>query len=151
MPDFSNLMNRKAGEAPKPKALPVGTYSGVIKGWEVVEAPAGKDYTAIIRFQLGLTDWPESVSEEDKLQDMGNGQSKPIDLSKKSLRRDFYDNGLFRLDEFIKSCGVEANGRSYAEVLPEMVGSRVNIEVQQYVNQKTSDIGNQVGQLVGQQ
>lgn len=150
MPDFTSLMGRKAGEAPKPKALPVGTFSGVVKGWEVLEAPTGKDYTAIIRFQLGLIDWPESVSDDEKIMDMGNGQMKPIDLSKKSLRRDFYDNGLFRLDEFIKSCGIEANGRSYAEVLPEIVGARVAIDVQQYVNQKTSEIGNQVGNLVGQ-
>lgn len=149
MPDFSKLANAKAGEAKKPKALPEGNYSAIIKGFEFVPAPQGKNYESIVRFNLGLLDWPDTVSEDDKTQDLGNGP-KPIDLSKMSMRRDFYDNILYRLDDFIKSCGVKMNGRIYAEVLPELTGKRVVAQVKQYLNERTSEIGNNIGDLVGE-
>lgn len=151
MPDFSKLANAKAGEAKKPKALPEGDYTGVIKGFSFEPAPAGKDYESIVRFNLGLIDWPSTISDEDKQQDLGNGQSRPIELSKRQLRRDFYDNVLYRLDDFIKSCGVDMNGRTYSEVLPELTGKRVIVQVKQYLNERTSEIGNNVGDLKGEQ
>lgn len=77
------------------------------------------------------------------------GEFKLIDLSKRQLRKDFYDNSLYRLDDFIKSCGIEANGRTYEEILPQLIGSPVIVEVGQYMNQATSEIGNQVVNLAG--
>lgn len=150
MPDFSKLANAKAGEAKKPKALPEGNYSAIIKGWEFVPAPAGKNYESMVRFNLGLLDWPDSVPQDEREQDLGNGP-KAIDLSKMSMRRDFYDNTLYRLDDFIKSCGVDMNGRTYSEVLPELVGKRVVAQVKQYLNERTSEIGNNIGDLTGEQ
>ncbi len=150
MPDFSKLANTTAGEAKKPKALPAGNYSAVIKGFSFEQAPPGKNYENIVRFSLGLLDWPTEVSEDEKSQDLGAGP-KPIDLSKFQMRRDFYDNVLYRLDDFIKACGVEMNGRKYAEVLPELTGKRVIAEVKQYVNQTTSEIGNNIGDLTAEQ
>lgn len=151
MPDFSKLANAKAGEAKKPKALPEGNYLGIIKNFSFEPAPPGKDYETIVRFNLGLMDWPAEISDDDKQQDMGNNVFKPIDLSKRQMRRDFYDNVLYRLDDFIKSCGIEANGRSYSEVLPELQGKHVTVQVKQYLNERTSEIGNNVGDLTGVQ
>ncbi len=150
MPDFSKLAGAKAGEAKKPKALPEGNYSGIVKGWSFEPAPPGKNYEMMVRFNLGLIDWPDSVPQEEREQDLGAGP-KPIALDKMQMRRDFYDNVLYRLDDFIKSCGVDMNGRTYQEVLPEIVGKRVNVQVKQYLNERTSEIGNNVGDLVGEQ
>lgn len=150
MPDFSKLANAKAGEAKKPKALPEGNYSGIVKGWSFEPAQPGKNYESVVRFNLGLIDWPSTVSDDEKTQDLGAGP-KPIDLSKMQMRRDFYDNVLYRLDDFIKSCGVDMNDRTYNEVLPELVGKRVVVQVKQYLNERTSEIGNNVGDLVGEQ
>lgn len=151
MPDFTKLASAKAGEAKKPPALPEGNYTAVIKSWSFEPAPAGKDYESIVRFNLGLMDWPDGTAEADKTQDMGNGNSRPIDLSKRQMRRDFYDSVLYRLDDFIKSCGVDMNGRTYAEVLPELIGKRVVAEVKKYMNERTNEIGNNIGNLVGEQ
>lgn len=148
MPDFSKLLSRTAGQAKSPKTLVPGNYPAIIKSHEILPAPEGKDYEFIIRFQIGLLGWPDSAVEEDKTQDLGNGEV-PIDLSKKQIRRDFYDNSLKRLDDLIRSCGVEPGGRSYQEVLPELTGAHVTAEVQQYLNQRTNDLGNQIGNLVG--
>lgn len=150
MPDFSKLANAKAGEAKKPKAIPEGNYPGIIKGFSFEPAPPGKQYEAIVRFNLGLTDWDPAVTDADKSQDMGNGQIRTIDLSKIQFRRDFYDNVLYRLDDFIKSCGVDVNGRTYQEVLPELTGKRVTVQVKQYLNEKTSEIGNNIGDIAGE-
>lgn len=149
MPDFSQLMNQPAGQAKKPKVLVVGNYSAIIKSYELIEAPAGKDYKTIIRFHVGLIGWPDSATEEDKQQEQMDGSFKPIDLAKRQLRRDFYDNSMYRLDEFIRSCGIEPNGRSYAEVLPELTGAQIVAEVQQYLNGKTNELGNQIGNMTG--
>lgn len=150
MPDFSKLLSRTAGEAKSPKALTPGNYPAVVKGHEILQAPEGKDYEFIVRFQIGLIGWPDTISEDDKLQDLGDGP-KPIDLSKKQLRRDFYDSSLKRLDDFIRSCGVKPGGRSYQEILPELTGAHVTAEVQQYLNQRTNELGNQIGNLAGTQ
>lgn len=151
MPDFSKLANAKAGEAKKPKAIPEDNYPAIVKGFSFEPAPPGKQYEAIVRFNLGLTDWGPNVQESDKEQDMGNGVIRKIDLSKLQFRRDFYDNVLYRLDDFIRSCGVDMNGRSYQEVLPELVGKRVVAQVKQYLNERTSEIGNNIGDIAGEQ
>ena len=145
MVDFSAMLKKPAGLAKKPPALAPGDYPGIIKSFETGDA--NKNKTPYVRFHLGLMGWPESVASDEQQQD-----GVPIDLAKRPLRRDFFmtDDALWRLDEFIKSCGVAASGKSYEEVLPMLVGQQVTVEVQQYMNQSTSDIGNQVGKLIGQ-
>lgn len=148
-PNFSHLLKRPAGQAKKPEALPIGDYHGIIKGFEIGDQ--NKNKTPYARLQLGLMGWPDSVDEAERQQSGPDGKSTPIDLSKRQLRRDMYldDPSLWRLDEFLRSCGIEPEGRTYEECLPELVGHQVTIEVQQYLNEKTSEIGNQVGKLTG--
>lgn len=138
MVDFSKYLDAKAGEAKRPPVLPEGTYDGVIKGHQIGDA--NKNKTPYVRFALGLTAFPEGVD--------GDG----IDLSKRSPRRDYYltDDALFRLDEFMRSCGVEISGRTYREALPEMIGQSVKVEIQHYVNQNSGELGDQVGKVYGE-
>jgi hypothetical protein len=154
MPDFSKLYKRPAGIAKRPTALPVSRgldYPGIIKSFELLEAPTGRsvNYETIIRFHLALTSWPEEgVEEEEKVEEYEEGKKRPIDLAKRPLRRDFYDNRLDLLDDFLRTCGIVPEGRSYEEVLPEAIGQQVLVEVQQYLG-RTGEIGNQVNRLVG--
>ncbi len=145
MADFTSLLRKPAGEAKKPQELPVGDFGGIIKSYELGDNNQNK--TPYVRFHLGLMTWPDSVSDEDKLQD-----GKPIDLTKRQQRRDFYltDEALWRLDEFLRSLNIEPAGRAYDEVLPETVGALVTVEVQQFMNKKTNEMGNQVGRVTGQ-
>jgi len=138
MVDFSNLLRKPAGEAKKPPALPPGDYPGVIKSYEFGDK--NKNNTPYVQFNLGLTDWADTAEVEDKT---------GIDLGKRQLRRQFFftDDALWRLDEFLRNLGVDAKGRTYEEVLPEVINARVLVEVQQYMNQKSNEIENQVGGL----
>ncbi len=149
--DFSSLLNKPAGKALKPAVLPAGDYKGVIKGREFGDN--NQNHTPYVRFFLGLMEWPESIAESERGQLDDSGQFHPTDLSKKSLRRDFYytEDALWRLDELIKSCGIDPAGRTYGEIVEELIGQHVTVEVQQYLNQKTNELGNQVGRLVGGQ
>jgi len=148
MVDFSTLLRKPAGQAPKPKALPPGDYTGAIAKFEVGDN--NKNKTPYVRFFLNLTGWPDSVDEADRTQDGPSG-SHPIELGKRQLRRDFFltDDALWRLDELLRSCGIDPSGRSYEECLPEAAGAQVVVEVQQYMNQTSGEIGNQVGKVVG--
>lgn len=139
MVDFNALLKKPAGEAKKPPALPPGEYPAVIKSHEFGDQ--NKNRTPYVRFHLALTGWPESVHPDDQA---------GVDLSKKTLRRDYYitDDALWRLDEFIRSCKVGMSGREYTEVIPELTGTPVVAEVQQYMAQN-NDIGNQIGALRG--
>lgn len=146
MADFTSLLKKPAGLAKKPMELPVGDYTGMIKSFEFGDNNQNK--TPYVRFGIVLTQWPDSVTDEEKLQD-----GKPIDLSKRTQRRDFYltDESLWRLDEFLRSVNVEPNNRGYDEVIPEVVGAPVLVEVQQFMNKKTNEMGNQIGKVAGVQ
>lgn len=141
MVDFSALLRKPAGEAKKPPALPAGDYpNGVLKGYEIGDN--NKNKTPYVRFTVGLSEFPESVDQSDV---------EGIDLSKRQFRKDYFltDDALWRLDDLIRSLGIDPQGRAYEEVLPECVGQPVTVEVQQYMNQQTNDIGNQVGKMLG--
>lgn len=142
MPDFSALLKKPAGEAKKPPVLPIGDYGGVVKSQEVGDNNRNK--TPYVRFGLVPTEWPEDVAEADR--------PEGVDLNKRQLRKDFFltDDSLWRLDEFIRSCGIEPNGRPYEEILPEIIGQPVTIQMNHYTNQQTGELGNNVGDVVGQ-
>jgi hypothetical protein len=154
MVDFSKLLRKPAGEAKRPPVLPAGDYQGIIKAFELGDANRNK--TPYCRFQVGLIGWGEGTPETWTVFDPASGKTydvsqADIDLSKRQMRRDYYltEDALFRLDELIRSCGVEPAGRTYEEILPEMIGQQVLVEIQQYTNQTTAELGNQIGKIVG--
>ena len=154
MPDFSTLLKKPAGEAKKPPTLPAFDYYGIIKSYEVGDNNRNK--TPYVRLQIALTQWPDNMPDDWSVSDaegkMITYTKADVDLSKRQMRRDFYltEDALWRLDEFIRSCGIDPRGRDYEEIIPELVGQPITVEVQQYLNQNTNEIGNQVGKTVGQ-
>lgn len=140
MPDFSDLLRAPAGEAKRPQPLPVGDYPGTIKGYELGDN--NKNRTRYVRLQIVLTDWPANFSEQDIPED--------VDLPKRQLRKDLYvtPDSLWRLDAFLKSCGIVPNGRVYEEVLPEMIGQAVLVAVNTYTNPQ-GETGNTVDTVLG--
>jgi hypothetical protein len=148
--DLSNLLRRPANAAVKPGALPVGDYPGIIKSHEFGDNNRNK--TPYVRFQLGLMGWPDSVPDSERGQVDGEGKFVPIDLTKRTLRRDYFltDDAMWRLTDLIKSCGLDA-GKPYEELIPALIGMQVTVNVQQYVNQNTSEVGNDVGKVFGPQ
>lgn len=128
--DFTSLLSRKVDEAKRPPVLPPGTYEGTVVNYQPDEAQL-KDGTRvpIVRFNLKLTAPTEDIDPEDLVDRDG----KPIEVAGKRIRHDFWLDGQqdFRLSEFISSCGVETEGRSYGETLPECANAPVLVTVTQ--------------------
>lgn len=131
MVDFSSLLKAPAGEAKKPPVLPAGDYPGQIKSYEMGDN--NKNKTPYCRFNLGFMGFAPDLDESD---------TKDIDIAKRSTRNDFYltEDAMWRLDEFIRTLGIEAAGRSYEEVLRETVGQEVTITMKQGMNQQTNEM-----------
>ena len=158
MPDFSHLYQRPAGLSPKPKALPADLYPGIIRSYsfEEVNRPSiSPDPVPAVRINITPLGWPDSVPPQERVIEDGNGASTPIDLSKKQFRTDFATpvdfthQSWYYFDEFLKSCGLEPDGRNYEELISQLPGQQVKFEIQQYLNQRTNEIGNQVGRVFG--
>lgn len=158
MPDFSALLRKPAGEAKRPPLLPGGDYMGVVKSFEMGESSQKK--TPFVRFNVVLQDWPTSAPQEWQVpgpdgKSMVQISRSDVDLSKRQMRRDFFftEDALYRLDEFLRSCGISVEGRTYEEALPDVVGATVVAEVQQQMSQRegatADDMFNQIGRLSG--
>lgn len=152
--DFTALLKKPSGQGKRPPALPKATYPGKIKGYALDDK--NKNNTPYVRVNVALTGWPDTVDEADRYQEGENGQRIPIDLSKRQLHRDIYyrnadgSDATYRLDDFLKSCNLEL-GASYEEVLPQLAGCDVLVDVDIYVNQQSGEPQNQVNRLVGVQ
>lgn len=149
MPDFTAWLSRPAGKAVRQPALPAENYPGKIQSYEYGDNNTNK--TPYVRYQLSLTDWPDSIAEEKRYFKDRDGNAIPVNLSRVRLRRDFFltDDALWRLDEFLRSCDVDPEGSDYGEVCPQVIGCDVTVEVQHYLNPRTNEITNQVGRVYG--
>lgn len=149
MPDFTAWLSKPAGKAVRPPALPVDKYPGRIQGYEYGDQNTNK--TPYVRYQISLMGWPEDVPEEKKSYKDREGNIVPINLQRIRLRKDFYltEDAFWRLDDFLRSCNISLDGTTYQEVCPKAVSANVTVEVQQYLNNNTNELGNQVGLVLG--
>lgn len=148
MPDFSHLLRKPAGVHKRPDALPASDYPVIIKKHEV--ADNNKNRTPYVRLSLGYLDWPDTVEESERLTDDGEGGRKPIDLAKRQATFDFYltDDALWRLDSFLEAAGIQAKGRFYEEIFPELHGLHCIAAVIQRMDDEGNTF-NRIDKLVG--
>lgn len=151
-PDFSSLMKKPAGQGKKMEPLPADTYPGIIASYEFGDQ--NKNKTPYLRIH-GRYTGPGNVGGTPEAL-----ASLEIDVTKRKFRRDIYLRGsdpndkegeaaaLFRLDELLRSLGIEPNGGTYEELIPQIVAKNVMVETTQYLGQN-NDIGNQVNNIVG--
>lgn len=141
--DFSSLLRQPAGQAKKPPVLDAGNYPALVKSYEVDNK--NKNKTTYLRVHVGYTGWPEGATPQT------NEDGTIIELGKRQGRRDFFltPDALWRLDEFLRSCGLSLEGRSYEEVFPELTNKTVIASVKQYMNERNNELGNEIDALVG--
>lgn len=143
MPDFKTLLQKPVTSAERPKPKAPGTYNGMVQRFEFGEA--GEKKTPYVRYHINnVSPGPEVDMEENAR----NG----IDLAKWSPYKDFYltDDSIYRLREFIESCKIPVDGRSFNETIPEVVGKPVQFEVVNTPSKKNPlDIFSNVGDISG--
>jgi hypothetical protein len=121
--NFRSLLSVKADDVKAPSPLPEGTYHGNIDRYEFGESQNKK--TPYIRYTVKLHSSGEDVAQEDL---------EGIELSSRKLTQDFYltTDALYRLKDFIASLGIQTEGRTLEELIPETV----NMSVVAYVIQR---------------
>ena len=140
--DFSKLLSKPLDEIKKPPAWPAGTYLGMIARFEFGDN--NKNKTPYARLHVKVTA-PGPGLEESELDG--------IDFTKgREFRKDFYltDDADWRLKNFIESCSIPTQGRTFAETVPELVGAQVQLEVvQQNSQQNAEELVNFAGEVKG--
>lgn len=145
MPDFSKLLQKPVTSAERPKPKAAGTYDGLVFKYEFGESQKKK--TPYVRFHINNVSPGPEVDQEENVR---NG----VDLTKWQPYRDFFltEDSIYRLREFIESCHIAVDGRSFNETIPEVVGKPVKFEA---VNTTSSEPGKDaatftnVGDIVG--
>lgn len=128
---FKELLKRDAGSVERPKPLPGGDYSFVIKSYEFGQS--AKKKTDQIEFKvkpLAAIDVDEEV-----LAQMENWRDKEMRLT-------FYitSEALYRLTEFQEHCGLETSGRTIEELIPEMVNCSFGGRIEHSPSQRDPSI-----------
>lgn len=137
---LANLLRKPVDTIERPKAIPAGTYTGVIKSHEFGKSKnKGTDQ---VTFQIGLTG-----AEADVPQELLEG----IDLSKKTLRSVFYltPDSQFRLVDLGASCGLPTSGVSLGEVIDGLDGCPVMVLVSERRSDDGSTVYNDIAKIHG--
>lgn len=144
-PDFTQLLKTNLDTVKRPPTLAAGTYHGRITKYEFGESKEKK--TPYVQFHIQLLSAGADIASED----MRDADGVPIDLSKRQMRRDFFltAEAMYRLKEFIESCGISTSGRSLDTTIPELLNAPVLVGVVQTNSRDGSEIYNNVGTLKG--
>jgi hypothetical protein len=135
-----------------PPVIPPDIYPGLIKTYELANSQNGNP---MLRFQVALMDWPPSVAKKDRVQEGPNGEEVPIDLSKKQMRKDFFltSNAYYRLENFLEAMGFDvetdaAGNKDYETPVSQLIGAKVDVEVQKILSNRTQEFINVCGELL---
>src|SRR5215207_1230443 len=126
-PNLSELLNKTSKDAPRPVALPDGTYYGIIRSQTFMNSSEKK--TPGCQYTIQLTHAHEDVDLSEEQQ---NPDFKPVS------ERTFANNGttlwlsdgaLFQFFDFMAGFGIETEGRSIKELAPQPVGQPVVLDI----------------------
>jgi len=126
----SSLLDTKVDDIKRPKPLPVGTYSFLIKESTLGESSQKK--TPYVRFDC------QPIGFEA---DVNTAELDGIDLGKRSIGLDFFltADALWRAKEFFEKIGLESAGRSLREVIAECAGKQFKAYVKHEASQREGD------------
>ena len=130
--NVSDLLGKRSDEVEKPKPLPVGNYAFLVKGHEIVESSQKK--TPGVQFTVQPFEAKDDV-DEDLLAEV----KEPF---KKNLKMTIWitEDSLWRLKEFIQVLGIEGEGRTLEELIPETTGQQFIAPIRHETMQNSDDI-----------
>lgn len=117
---FSELLSKNTDNVERPKPYPAGHYYGKLGKFTLGDQNQNK--TPYVRFPVTAVSPGEDIDPADL---------EGINLGKKQFRSDFFltEDAEYRLKEFLKSLGLNVQGRSFGEILPETPGADVYFEL----------------------
>lgn len=132
--NFNDLLSTQVDQAERPKPLPPGTYTFIIQGQPKFDRTKSDKETPFIEWQATPVQAHGDVDQ--------TLLSQVKDWNKRGLRLTFYltEDAKFRLREFMEKLGLSVQGRTFAEVLPEVVNQQFVAAVKHEVAQKSGNI-----------
>lgn len=146
--DLRTLLDVPVDSIKPPAKWPAGAYHGIVEKYEPGESREKK--TPFLRVFVRYTRADESIPE-----DMLTIDGKPLDMAKgpggRARYRDYYltPDSLFMLVDFVKSTGVETEGKNLSSCLPELVHKPVVIELIDKSSQDGTQIFSEIKSLAG--
>lgn len=148
-PNLSELLNKTQADAPRPVALPDGTYYGTIKSQEFMESSQKK--TPGCRYTVQLTHAHEDVDLSEEQQ---NPDFKPVaerTVANNGTTLWLSEGALFQFFDFMQSLGIETEGRSIKELAPQPVGQPVMLDIVRLPNKDGTGFFNDVRRMTAAQ
>ena len=121
--NFDDILNTQLDEVEKPKPIPVGTYTVRISA----EAPKLE--------AVGEKQSPKLTIEAIPLIAGEDVDTELLALvpqwNERKLRLDFFltPDSQWRFKEFAQHCGINTDGRTLRDIIPELANAQVNVKV----------------------
>lgn len=133
--DVRALLSQATNTVERPPVLPQGHFHGTVLRSEFDKSRQKK--TPLIRFYLNPTSAGDDVAEEDM---------EGINLKAIELRYEFYltPKSMYRLSDFLDALLGEAEGSSFDERIPEVIGAACLIGVRQRLDDDGKAVGNDI-------
>lgn len=115
--NFDEYLKRSSDDVKRPKPIPGGTYTFMVKGREF--GKSSKKQTPQVEFELIPQSHEADVTDLAALEG--------VNLHEKSLYSTFYltKDAEYRLLDFAKACGVQTQGRKLGEVIDSCINCYV--------------------------
>jgi len=129
---FESILDTPAADIERPKPLPIGTYTAVIKGL-YEEGVSSQKKTPFVQFTFALTSAGEDV-DTDELEAIGGITDKFL----KNNSTCFYltPDALWRLTDFLESaCAIDLSDKTVRQALGDTPNTEVRLVIIHEANQ----------------
>jgi len=127
---FESILDTPADKVERPKPLPAGTYSAIVKGMPEHGVSAQKK-TPFVRFTYVLTGAFDDVDEAELEAVLTNAEGVVTPIGEKSIKDTYYTtpDSLFRLTDALEAMGIELDQKTVRAALDETPNCSINVVV----------------------
>lgn len=149
--NFGSILDKPASKVEKPKPLPAGTYTCLVKG-QPRQDQSQKKKTEFVEFTLVPQQAGEDIDEDDLKTALTKADGSVASLQDKSIRATFYltEDALWRLKKFLEEdCQIEAEEDGEEKSIRQMVAEAPGKLVMASLRHKSSEDGTTVWAELG--
>lgn len=127
---FESILDTPADKVERPKPLPAGTYSAIVKGMPE-HGKSAKKNTPFVKFAYVLQEAFDDVDEDELTNCLTNAEGEVISLSSKSISDTYYTtpDSLYRLTDALEAMGIDLTDKTIRAALDETPNCSINVVV----------------------
>lgn len=138
---FESILDTPATEVERPKPLPAGTYTVVVKGLPEYGESSQKK-TPFVRFTYSVVASGDDVDEDDLREWATMKDGTVRSLQSATLKDTYYTtpDALFRLTDTMENMGIDLEGKTTRQCIDETPNAQLDI----FVGHRASEDGQQI-------